>query len=133
MPALEKSPATVLVVDGDARCRDALAALLRRAGYRTRDFDRAEALLDSLGPGDPPDCVISELRLPGMDGLALSRSLRDRALAVPVIILTADTDVGTAVRALRGDVADYLLKPYVDRELVRRLRAALTRRPATLN
>jgi two-component system response regulator FixJ len=115
---------TVLLVDNDARSRAAVADSLHRAGFQTRAFDKAEELLDTLDDVARPACVIAELHLPGMNGIDLSQQLREQ---LPVIILTAAGDVATAVRALRGNVLDYLTKPYVERDLITRLQAALSR------
>jgi two-component system response regulator FixJ len=116
---------TVLVVDSDPQvCRD-LTALLSRAGYRARAFRSAEAVLDAIA--DHPDhvCVISEIELPDMTGLDLIARLRQEGNRTPVVILTRLSDVATAVRAMRDSVSDYLVKPYVERDLVNRLRTAL--------
>lgn len=115
---------TVLLVDSDADSRAAVADSLRRAGFRTRTYSEAEELLDRLDEVARPACVIAELELPGMNGIDLSQQLREQ---LPVIILTADGDVATAVRALRGNVLDYLTKPYVERDLITRLQSALSR------
>jgi two-component system response regulator FixJ len=115
---------TVLLVDNDARSNAAVAASLRRAGYHIRAYDRAETLLEDLDQVTPPACVIAEFELPGMNGIELSLQLNQR---MPVIILTATGDVATAVRALRGNVADYLVKPYVERDLIMRLQLVLRR------
>lgn len=118
---------TVLLVDSDAHSRAAVADSLQRAGFRTRGFGQAEDLLRHLDEVPPPACVIAELELPGMNGIDLSQRLREQ---LPVIILTAAGDIATAVRALRGNVLDYLTKPYVERELIARLQAALNRHGA---
>lgn len=115
---------TVLLVDSDARSSAAVAASLRRVGYDIRAYDRAETLLEDIDQVTPPACVIAEFELPGMNGIELSLQLEQR---MPVIILTATGDVATAVRALRGNVADYLVKPYVERDLIMRLQLALRR------
>jgi len=115
---------TVLLVDSDPQSRAAVAESLHRAGFRTRAYSEAEELLDRLDEIARPACVIAELDLPGMNGIDLSQQLREQ---LPVIILTAAGDVSTAVRALRGNVLDYLTKPYVERDLIARLQAALSR------
>ena len=115
---------TVLLVDSDTHSRAAVADSLHRAGFRTRAYDQAEELLDGLDEVALPACVIAELDLPGMNGIDLSQQLREQ---LPVIILTAAGDVASAVRALRGNVLDYLTKPYVERDLITRLQAALSR------
>ena len=68
-----------------------------------------------------------------MSGIDLTRALRERDLRVPVIILTTHGVVATAVTAMRSDIADYLVKPFVERDLVRRLRTALSRAASLLN
>ena len=115
---------TVLLVDSDVRSNAAVAASLQRAGYHIRSYERAETLLTNLDQVTPPACVIAEFELPGMNGIDLSLQLGQR---MPVIILTATGDVATAVRAMRGNVADYLVKPYVERDLIKRLQSVLRR------
>ena len=127
------NPYTVLLVDSDVACLSTVAELLQRVGYRTRSYTRAEELLDHLNEVTLPACVIAEMELPGMNGVELSRCLRDSSQPMPVIILTAASDVPTAVRALRGEVLDYLTKPFVERDLVTRLHNALARHGARLN
>ena len=121
---------TVLLVDGDHSARGEVGALLRRGGYQTQDFVRATDLLAAPDHVFQWSCIVSELSLPDMTGIELVRSLRDRAIPTPVIVLTAEADVPTAVHALRNDVADFLLKPIVERELMRRVETALVRHVA---
>lgn len=119
---------TVLVVDSDPQaCRD-LMALLARTGYRTRAFHSASALLQAIDEYPDKVCVISEIELPDMTGLALLSRLRERNNRSPVVILTGLSDVATAVRAMRDSVSDYLAKPYDARDLVNRLRTVLVKR-----
>ena len=70
-------------------------------------------------------CVISEMDLPGMNGLDLYTALRERHVGLPFIILTGDSDVTRAVSALRHKVSDYVVKPVVERDLITRVRDAL--------
>jgi two-component system response regulator FixJ len=119
---------TVLVVDSDPHVCADLTALLERAGYRTRVFHSGEALLQAIRACPAEVCVISEVELPGMTGLELIERLRREHIDAPALILTRLPDVATAVRAMRDSVADYLVKPYVERDLINRLRAALERR-----
>lgn len=121
---------TVLLVDGDRSARGELGLLLRRCGYQTRDFERATELLAAPEHIFHWSCVVSELSLPDMTGLDLVRSLRGRAIPIPVIMLAAEADVSTAVHALRNDVADFLLKPVMERDLLRRVETVLVRHAA---
>lgn len=119
------SHCTVFVVDADANSRRRLARLLDRLQFRTVCLDSAEAFLDALDEAAGVSCVISEMDLPGMSGLELCDQLQIRAPQVPLIILTRKVDVSMAVLALRKNVSDYLVKPYVERDLVNRLRHVL--------
>ena len=122
---------TVLVVDSDRQVCAELTALLERAGYRTRTFHSGEALLQAIPAYPAKVCVIAEVELPGMTGIELISRLRKENIQAPVVILTRFSDVATAVRAMRDSVSDYLVKPYVERDLINRLRTALTKPQAT--
>jgi FixJ family two-component response regulator len=124
---------TVLVVDSDRRVCADLTALLERAGYRAQVFHSGEALLQAVTAYPGNVCVISEVELPGMSGLELISRLRQARIGAPVVILTRLGDVATAVRAMRDNVSDYLVKPYVERDLIDRLRTALTRDQACMH
>ncbi len=115
----------VFIIDPDDAHSREVSALLTDLGFRTATYRSAEDLLEEEPYRSTNACIISEMNLPGMDGLDLVRTLRERNQAVPVIILTRDTDVSRAVEAFRISVADYLIKPYVERRLVNRVRSAL--------
>lgn len=124
---------TVLVVDSDPQDSASLTALLERAGYNTRTYQSGEALLQEIPACGENCCVISEVELPGMTGLELISRLRQDNVFAPAMILTRLGDVPTAVRAMRADVADYLTKPYIERDLIERLRSALLRQRERLH
>ena len=115
----------VFIIDPDEAHSEEVSALLNDLGFCTSTYRSAEAYLDEEPHPPTNACIISEMNLPGMDGLNLVRTLRKRNQSLPVIILTRDTDVSRAVEALRISVADYLIKPYVERKLVNRVRSAL--------
>ncbi len=121
---------TVAVVDSDLQACADLTGLLTRAGYHTRTYHSGEALLQAITAAAAPACVIAEVELPGMTGLELITRLRQKNIDTPVVILTRLGDVATAVRAMRDSVADYLTKPYVERDLINRLESALLRQSA---
>lgn len=118
---------TVLVVDSDCRVCADLIALLRRAGYRAKAFQSGEEVLDEIGDYPGQLCIITEIKLPGMTGLELISRLRQAKIKAPTVILTGLGDVATAVRAMRDSVADYLVKPYIERDLINRVQSALRR------
>lgn len=115
----------IYVVDNDKQYRDEIRALLVRIGYPVQVFSSAEDLLEASNEKSVPACIISENALPGMSGLDLTCELRIRNISSPVIILTRQSDVATAVKALHNSVSDYLVKPFVERDLVNRLRVAI--------
>ncbi len=111
------------VVDDDADVRKALVSLLQSAGYPAQGFASAEAFLDALA-GDIQTlagCLILDLRMPGMDGLALQRRLVEAGGAIPILFLTGHGEVPHAVAALRSGAVDFLLKPVDGKLLLARL------------
>lgn len=121
------SGARVLVVDDDAGVRGVLEAILREEGYDVACEEDAESALASL-PDFAPELVLSDMKMPGHDGLWLLDQLRAAHPDVAVIMLTGFGDTETAVDCLRRGASDYLLKPPRVVDLVRALERALGRR-----
>lgn len=117
----------IYLVDPDEKHRQKMARLFRHLGYQTSVFGSAEEFLEALSEDPLNGCVISEMRLPGDDGLELLKRVKAQKADLPVIILTDDPDVSRAVKALRHKASDYMMKPVVDRELVNRIRGVLIR------
>ena len=118
------------VVDDDAAVRRSLALLLRSAGFAVRDYESGEAFLRAAAeaPGGPPfGCVLLDLRMPGMDGLAVQREMAVRGLGLPVVVVTAHGDVPLAVQAMRAGASDFIEKPYGDEAIIQAAEAALAR------
>jgi two-component system nitrogen regulation response regulator GlnG len=113
----------VWVVDDDQSVRWVLEQALAQAGMQTRSFERAELLLDALGD-DTPDVLITDVRMPGMDGLTLLDRLTRLAPDLPVIVVTAYSDLGSAVAAYQGGAFEYLPKPFDVDEAVGLVRKA---------
>lgn len=101
----------VFVVDDDHASRLSVAAYVGAHGYRVQTFDSGEAFLDAYD-GNTCGIVISDYRMPGMDGLELQQRLAEQDLPLPIIIVSGYADVPTAVRALRGGALTLLEKPY---------------------
>jgi len=101
----------VWVVDDDQSVRWVLEKALRQADIETRTFERAEHLLDALDSSQP-DVLITDVRMPGMDGLALLERLSRIAPNLPVIVVTAHSDLENAVAAYQGGAFEYLPKPF---------------------
>src|SRR6516165_7053052 len=115
----------VWLVDDDASIRWVLERALRNDGMAPRAFDAAEPALDALRR-DAPDVLITDIRMPGASGLELLRRIRDARPELPVIVMTAHSDLGSAVSAYEGGAFEYLPKPFDIDEAV-----ALVRRAAS--
>lgn len=108
----EAAPAlAAYVVDDDAAIRDSLVLLLSLRGHRAAAFASAEDFLAAARP-DWAGCAIVDIRMPGMDGLALLRRLREGSPRLPVVIVTGHGDVASAREAFRSEAVDFLEKPF---------------------
>src|SRR5580765_3839296 len=101
----------VWLVDDDASIRWVLERALRSDGMAPRAFEAAEPALDALRR-ESPDVLITDIRMPGASGLELLRRIRDARPALPVIVMTAHSDLGNAVSAYEGGAFEYLPKPF---------------------
>jgi two-component system response regulator ResD len=122
------SPGSVLVVDDEPTITDVVSRYLQRAGYETRSAADGPAALE-LAAARPPDLVVLDLMLPGMDGLEVMRRLRagGNRHGLPVILLTAKGEAAERVIGLRLGADDYVAKPFSPAELVARVDAVLRR------
>ena len=102
---------TAWIVDDDQSLRWVLDKALRQAGVATRSFERAELLLDALAV-EEPDVLLTDVRMPGMDGLMLLERLSAQHPNLPVIVMTAHADLDNAVAAYSGGAFEYLPKPF---------------------
>lgn len=105
---------TVYIVDDDNSVRDSLALLLNFRGFRTREFASGEAFLEAWKP-EWRGCLLLDLRMTGMDGLALQQMLIDQGSRLPIVFLTGHGDIAQARTALKAGAVDFLEKP-VDHE-----------------
>jgi PleD family two-component response regulator len=111
--ATQEAPPIVGIIDSDPVARAALKTLLQPVGVDVMNFDTAESYLLS-GSSRALACLIVDLLLPGMSGLELLRRLRSNGNDVPVILLADESDVPTAVAAMREGATDFIEKPYVN-------------------
>lgn len=116
---------TVWVVDDDRSIRWVLEKAISQAGIVTQTFDSAEVLLHSL-QNQQPDAIISDIRMPGMDGLALLSKINESYPLLPVIITTAHSDLDSAVSSYQGGAFEYLPKPFDIDEAVAMTERAIT-------
>ena len=114
----------IAVVDDDASVRESLGGLFRSVGFTVRAFASGA---DFLASDDlcATDCVILDVRMPGMTGLELQRRLCASHRDIPVIFMTAHDDAQTRSRALSGGAVDYLIKPFSEEALLDAVQAAL--------
>ena len=122
---------SVIVVDDEASIRTAVEQWLSLSGFSVQLFARAEECLAQL-PEHFPGVVISDVRMPGMDGLQLLERLQAQDPDLPVILLTGHGDVPMAVEAMRTGAYDFLEKPFTPQTLLGSLRRALEKRQLVL-
>ena len=114
----------VYVIDDDPAMRDSLDFLLGAAGFSVRIFDSAKLFLDELGNLES-GCVVTDVRMPGVDGMELLRRLKSGPRRLPVIVMTGHGDVPLAVEAMKLGALDFLEKPFDDDRLIGMIETAL--------
>lgn len=122
--AAQEAPPVVGVIDADPVTRAALKTLLQPVGVDLVSFESAESYLLS-GSARKVACLIVDLMLPGMSGLELLRRLRSNGNDVPVILLADESDVPTAVAAMREGAADFIEKPYANVAILKQVQKLL--------
>ncbi len=123
----ERPPArNVYIVDDDAALLGSLERLLRSVGFASVWYETALAFLDAV-PNLVDGCVLLDVRMPGMDGLELQERLNALGFTLPVIVMTAEGDVETAVRAMKAGADDFIEKPFSDDLILGAVNAALMR------
>jgi len=117
---------SVLVVDDDAPIQRMLERTFRAEGYEVVSVADGGAALTAI-ERSAPDLVVLDVAMPDLDGIAVCRRVRDRGLALPILLLTARDAVGDRVAGLDAGADDYLVKPFATEELLARARALLRR------
>ncbi|GJD30935.1 Transcriptional regulatory protein FixJ [Methylobacterium adhaesivum] len=120
------TPDLVHVIDDDAAMRDSVAFLLGTEGFAVRQYDSGVDFLERLEK-PASGCILTDIRMPVIDGLELLRRLRAAGHAAPVIMMTAHGDVPLAVEAMKLGACDFIEKPFDDETLLHALRSALRR------
>lgn len=114
----------VYVIDPDQQERQTLSALLDSVGFTSRCYEDPESLLSEIDY-QRPSCLISDLRMPGMSGLELQSRLTEEGRALPIVFVTAYSNVTSAVRAMHAGAVDFLTKPVDEDHLIQVIRQAL--------
>lgn len=115
---------TVFIIDNDQPLRESLRFLLESAELVSQGFGTAEEFLAAYDP-ERAGCLILDVRLPGMSGVALQEKLRELGCRLPIIVTTGFADVGTAVTMLKRGAFDFFEKPFSDQLLLERVHQAI--------
>ena len=115
----------VYVIDDDPAMRDSLDFLLGAAGLKARLFESAVSFLEAL-PTLEHGCIVSDVRMPNLDGLELLRRLRESNKSLPIIIMTGHGDIPLAVEAMKLGAIDFIEKPFEDDRLIGTITIALS-------
>ena len=118
----------VHVIDDDAAMRDSLVFLLDVNGFQPEAFESSNAFL-SRAASNAPACIVSDIRMPGMNGIELVRKLKSDSILCPVILITGHGDVALAVEAMKAGAVDFIEKPFDDAVLLNAIRSALESHP----
>lgn len=116
--------AVVYAVDDDVAMRELLAFLLDAAGFTVVAFETASSFLEAL-PGIDLGCVVTDVRMPGIDGIELLRRVKQAKPALSVIVITAHGEIPLAVQAMKLGAIDFLEKPFEDERLIEAIRTAV--------
>jgi two-component system response regulator FixJ len=121
------SDSIVHVIDDDDDVRQSLDFLFRSAELQTKTYPTALDFLKEL-PSGGSGCIITDVKMPGMNGIELLRRLKEREIGLPVIVITGHGDVPLAVEAMKHGAMDFLEKPFDDEVLIASVKAALQSR-----
>jgi two-component system response regulator FixJ len=118
-------PIHIALIDDDSAVLDSLQLYFARRNVKTACFASAEAFLAALDGGAEPDCIVSDVRMPGMSGLDLVRRRNARRSIAPVILITGLGDIDMAVSAIKLGAFDFIEKPFDEGRLLASIRSAV--------
>ena len=124
------SKSIIYIVDDDASVCRALGVLLKAHGYNVETFTRAKEFLSFKHP-KLPSCLISDIRLPNINGFALQEIMAQRGIITPIIFITGYGDIPMSVQAMRKGAIDFISKPFTDKKLLNAITLALSRSKVT--
>jgi FixJ family two-component response regulator len=117
---------TIFVVDDDPSVRDAISNLLEAVGMQTRVFGSTEEFQRAIRP-DVPSCLVLDMKLPGMSGLQLQKSLEHAGIRIPIVFIPAFADVSMTSKAMKAGAIEFLVKPFQKQELLAAIQEGLER------
>lgn len=120
----------VYIIDDDDSARGSLEFLLDCAGFRVRGFASADTFL-TASPSLDGACVVTDVRMPGTNGIELLDALRERGADIPVVVMTGHADVPLAIRAMKLGAADFIEKPFDDDLILSAIRKAISEQRGT--
>ena len=120
----DNSNSTVYVIDDDQAVLRSLSLLLTSEGYAVRAHESARTFLETIRQDDS-GCVVTDVRMPEIDGLELLAMLKERRISMPVIVITAHGNIPLAVAAMKRGAVDFFTKPFERDALLASIRAAL--------
>ncbi|MCC3246042.1 response regulator [Methylocystis sp. WRRC1] len=115
---------TIFIVDDDADVRHALKLLLTSLGHVVRTYSSARDFLAEVGPEDC-GCLLTDIRMPGMSGVDLLMKMKESAIKIPVVVMTAYADVPLAIQVMKEGAIDLIQKPFTDATLLTVVNSAL--------
>jgi len=121
-----EADSVVYVVDDDSSIREAIRSLLRSVGLRVETFASAQAFLRSRRL-DVPGCLVLDVRMPKLSGLALQHEMAKAGIRIPIIFITGHGDIAMSVQAMKAGAMEFLTKPFRDQELLDAIEQALDR------
>ena len=116
----------VFIVDDDVSVREALSSLVRSIGLQVETFSSAGEFLRQ-SKSDAPSCLVLDVRLPDLSGLALQRELAAKNNGIPIIFITGHGDIPMSVRAMKAGASEFLTKPFSEQDLLEAIRQAIRR------
>ena len=117
---------TLFIIDDQASVRHALSEMLNVFGFAVETYESADAFLASLDRSRP-GCIVADVRMPGTDGIELTRELARRKISLPVVLISGHADVPMAVAAIKAGAEDFIEKPIDDVQLVAAINRGLAR------